>query len=308
MSYKGGALVFGYPEGVWFARAETPDAAATAWTVSKVARPGAAGPANIVAIEDDALWLSPDGSLHLISATNATGSATSSDLGHRKLAGFVADVLNLSRTAYFQWIYYAHKQKAWLACSTTGVTTKAYRLEFDVRRKSDIGERWLTWDRDRNEALFLRKNGEVLIPAMVDNVGQVWELDRPDRNANGAGYTAEWAANDLDAAGLLFGRPGRKTNGAYVQIEYDPRQAVTLTLEIIRDGDVKQTVTFALDAASGVLPQTVPYVLGGSRVLRATRPKRLLGQAYRWGVRGYTTGINADCSVARVSLGVELAA
>ena len=307
MDYKGGLLLWGYPEGVWFVRADSPDAPATAWQIDKVARPGAAGPANIIAIEDDVLWTSPDGSQHLVSATNATGSARASDIGARKLGSFFADSINLSLLSSAQWVYYAHKQVAMLACHAAGQTTKNLRVDFDVRQTQEVGERWLLSDRDRNEALFMRKKSEVLIPAMGDAVGQIWELDQAGRNKDGTGYESTWETADVDF-GRLLGRAGRKTSGKFIQLIYDPRQSATLTLEVQRDGDTKQTIQFSLDAQSGAFPYTLPFTLGGTRALRVTRPKRLLGQAYRWAFKGTTSGINADASVAGLMIGAELAA
>mgnify|MGYP001603475465 FL=1 len=177
-----------------------------------------------------------------------------------------------------------------------------------MRRRSDVGERWTNSDRDVNEALFMRKINEVLVPAMVDNVGQIWELDRSSRAVDGSAFAAEWQTNDLDVAGLIFNRPGRKTNGRYIQIEYDPRQSANLTIEVFRDGERTQTMLFALEAGAATLPQTLPFTLQSSQVLRTTRAQRLYGQAVRWGIRGTTSGINADASITRITLGMELAA
>ena len=307
LSFKGGALVFGYPEGAWFINTANP--AENAWRPERVSRAGCAGPWNVTLAEDDVLWVSPDGSWHAISATEAQGSARATDLAYRKLGSFVPDRLNLAQLATAQLVWHAQKQIAMLAAHGAGVTLKNRRIDFDLRRRQDSGERWVFWDRDRNEALFMRKKNEVLIPAFGDAAGTIWELDQASRNVGGTAYTFEWELNDTDFAQVVPGWSGRKKNGRFIQLVHDPRQAATHTVEAFRDGAKTQTIQFSLSGAgSAVLPAVLPVALAAGATMKATTRRRLLGQAIRWGFRGYSSGINADVSVTKLILGLELAA
>lgn len=304
LSYKGLLLLWGYPEGCY--AVDTSDPSSANWRVYKVARAGAAGPKNAIVVEDDILWVSPDGSFHLISATETLGSVRATDLAYRKLGAWVREQINLAQLASAEFEYYSHKLEVELACHAAGGTAKNRRLHMDLNRR-DLGERWIWWDRDRNEAFFLRKKNEILVPAMLDNAGQLWELDRPNRNANGSAYTFEAFLKDTDFSELQPAWRGRKKNGRFIQVEYDPLGSATLVCEVIRDGDLKQTINFSLTGGPAALPVTLPVTLGADSFLTTDR-KRLLGQATRWGFRFKGTGLNEDVSIARVLIGLEVAA
>ena len=219
----------------------------------------------------------------------------------RKLGSFFRDNVNLAQLATAQMIYYANKGEIQLACHGQGQTAKNRRFHIDRNKLSD--ERWIYWDRDRNESLFLRKRSGIQIPAMGDNVGQIWELDRVARNAAGAAYTFEWWLRDIDFGEVVRGWRGRKTNGRFLQLEYDARDAVIHVVEVYRDGTLSQTINFSLDGGAGTLPFTLPITFGVGG-LRISRPQRLLGQAQRWSFRGRTTTAS-DTSITRLLIGAE---
>ena len=304
--YKGGLLVWGYPEGVWFIRSTTPDAPATAWTIDKVGRAGMAGPLNWAFVEDDILWVAPDGSWHLISATNATGSARAQDIAYRKLGSYMAEQINLGQLATAQMVYDAANQSASIACHGQGQTAKNRRIEMDVRLRHDaeVGERWLYHDRHRNEAFFLRKVSEVLTPHFVDNAGQIWRMNRSTRTDDGAGYVLEWLLSDQDLGRLNPAWKGQYLNGRFIQLEYDPRSLATHTVDVYRDGSKKQSVIFDLSGGPTTLPVTLPVTLSDS-ILTLTRPKPLHGQARRWAFGGSSSVAGADVSLSRILIGLE---
>lgn len=302
LSYKGVLLLWKYPIGVY--AVDTSDNSDTNWRVIKVGSPGASGPANVLAMEDDVMWVASDGTWHLISATTATGSVRAEDVAARKLGSWHRENISLSRLATAQMIYYSHKQQVELACSATGQTAKNRRLAMDLNRRTELGERWIWWDRDRNEALFLRKKSEILIPAMVDHLGQVWELDRTDRNADGAAYTFEFFLPDTDFSQLMPGWQGRYKNLRFLQLEYEGLSAATITMEVYADGTRIQTISQTLDAGSATLPQVLPFVLGTGSLLLTPR-RRLRGRARRLAVRVTSTVVNKDVSFTKMLVGLE---
>lgn len=308
LSYKGGLLVWGYPSGVWWINTLDPNQ--QNWRPIRVGAAGAMGPGNVLAIEDDVLWVSPAGSIHLISATQAEGSVRAEDLAPRKLGNFISDEINVAQLATAQWVYYATKQVAMLACHAVGQTTKNRVLVFDVRRRMDpnVGERWILHDRDRNEALFLRKISEVLTPTFGDNVGQLWTLDRPDRTANALGYTFEWQLNEQDFSSLMPQWAGRKLNGRFLQIEYDPRSTVNHAIDVIKDAAKTQTITFTLTPTGPTLDiPSLPVTLTEDTLTMSQR-RRMVGQSRRWAFRGVSSAPGADVSLTRLLIGLEVAA
>lgn len=302
LTYKGVLLLWKYPHGVY--AVDTSDNSDVNWRVIKVGSPGAAGPANVVAIEDDVMWVSPDGSWHLVSATTATGSVRAEDLTARKLGSFIRQQINLAQLASAQLRYYSHKQEVLLGCHGSGQTAKNRRIHLDLNRRTEIGERWIFWDRDRNEALFMRKVSEISTPAFIDNAGRLFLLDRTDRNANGSAYTFEVFTRDSDFAEIVPGWQGRFKNLRFIQLEYDPRSAGTISLEIYADGSLLQTISLTLTAGAAALPQTLPFTLGTESLLTSVR-RRVRGRTRRVAVRILSTGLNQDTSLTRILVGLE---
>lgn len=304
MDYKGFLLLWGYPRGVF--AIDTRSHLEVEWYAFQIGQAGAAGPWNIVRLEDDVLWVSPQGTFHLLSQTDAAGSLRATDISVEKLGAFFRDNVNLEELDTAQWIYYSHKGVAELACHGQGQTTKNRRLVFDVLKAKEVGERWVFQERDRNEALFIRKESEIGRPAMFDEDGLLWELDRSSRTQDGAAYTMLWEIWDSDFAQLIPQWAGRKKNGRFLELLYDPRTATTHTIDVIRDGQVRQSIDFSLAAGGVTLPVTLPVTLTES-VPTLTPKKRLLGQFTRLGLKGRSSGAGNDASIMELRVGVELA-
>ena len=303
LSYKGVLLLWAYPSGLY--AVDTSDPSDANWRIIQVGSPGAAGPMNMAAIEDDIMWVSPDGSWHLVSATTATGSVRAEDLTARKLGSYSREQINLSQMVDAQMLYYSNKQEIMLACSAQGQTAKTRRLHMDLNKRSEVGERWLWWDRDANECIFLRKIDETMTPVFCDTEGQLWLLDRAARVKDGAGYQFSWFLKPSDFSEVIPGWQGRKKNLRFLQLEYDARSAATHTIEIYADGDLIKTMTFTLMGSGATLPAILPFVLG-TETLLVTARRRLTGQGVRIAVRGYSSGANEDVSISRVLIGLEL--
>jgi hypothetical protein len=303
-SYKGFLVIWKFPRGVFLL--DTRNAAEANWTVTQVGPAGAVGPYNVTGLEDDVLSIDPAGGWHLISQTQASGSVRASDITAKKLGAFMRERINLAQLATAQLVYYGQKAVAMLACHQAGLTTKNVRIHMDVLDVAEIGEKWSYSDRDRNEALFMRKSGNFEIPAMTDANGKLWELDRTNRSQDGAAFTFYWNMWDTDFAAVLGQAVGRRTAGRFLQLEYDPRNAATHTITALRDGQKSQVISFSLVEQPAVLPQVLPFILGESTP-RRTRPKRLKGIAYRWGFSGLTTTA-ADVSLMKLYIGLDVLA
>jgi hypothetical protein len=264
VSYKGGLILFKYPESTYFYA--TSDSDSSKWHPDKIAGPGAGGPLVFSAVEDDLLWTDPQGGWHILSATQSLGSVKASDIAYRKLGRYISENISLAVSQSQQMVYYSDKGEVMLACHGLGGSVKNRRLHVDLNRKLDQGERWIWCDRDVNEALYMRKINNVLIPHMVDDVGQIWTLDTVTRDKNSAGYTFEWFLADTDFSPIQPNWRGRKKNLRFIQIEYYPRTATSHTLEIYSDGVLTQTITLNLTSTGAVLGTPgalMPFFMGG---------------------------------------------
>lgn len=304
LSYKGGLILLKRPEGGYFV--DTSAASDTAWRVLKVAGPGGVGAGAMAHLEDDLFWVSEDGSWHMISATLAAGSVRASDLTYRKLGGFFRDAMNLAQLARSELIYYSLKQELMLAGAAVGQTAKNRRVHLDLNRRQDLGERWVFWDRDVNETLFLRKVNNVLVPHFGDAQGQLWALDQVGRSIAGVGgYLFEWFTMDTDFGQVSPQFRSRKKNLRFLQLEFDPRSAGLHTVELHLDGRLRQTILFNL-AGGTPLPVVLPVVLGTASLQLTTR-RRALGQFTRLAIRGFSSEPGQDISITKVMIGLELA-
>lgn len=308
LSFNGVLLIWKFPEGV-FAFDTRSDSEAT-WDTVRVGEAGCVGPWNVLHIETDqedlVVWVSPQGTLHALSPSDALGGVRPREISAARLGAFFRDNANLAQLATAQWAWYSQRRQALLACHGQGQSNKNRRLDLDVARVAELGERWAFQDRDRNEALFIRKKSGVGIPALGDAAGQLWELDTVNRNQDGTGYQFEWEIWDSDFAQLIPEARGRKTSGRFLKVLYDPRSTATHVIDVLRDGSVKQSLSFALEGGPTALPQTLPFDLQEA-VPTFTRARRLEGQAYRWGFKGRSTGVNEDVSLISLMVGLEVA-
>lgn len=304
LSFKGGMLVWKYPTGAYFV--DTTDPNPVNWQQKRIGNAGAAGPANSVLLENDAIWVAPDASFHLASATYATGSVHASDIAYRKLGQFPRQQLNVSRLAYAKMVYYTQKREIHLGAAAPGSTLITRRLVLDLNREQDQGERWHFWDRDDNESLWLRR-GVDSTPSLVmgDNLGQIWLLDQINRDKAGSAYTFEFFMADTDFSQFVPQWAGKWKNLRYVQVEWDPHSQASLTLEVYRDGKLSQTIVVNLTASGLVLPFGLPGVFGAD-TLQVSNKRRILGRARRMALRGYITQTDADVSISRMIVGVEV--
>lgn len=302
ISFKGNLILWKHPAGVW--AFDTTDPTPANWFPRKIGSAGMAGPNCFCIMENDILYVDPFGGLHMISAVQEFGNVKSSDLSVRKLGQFIPEHINRAQLAMADLVYYGDKRKAVLACAATGQTSKTLRLSMEVANFAEVGERWEFEDRDINDALFTREKDDVLILAMVDNAGQVWNLDQPARNKDGAGYTFEWWTHDTDFRQIAPQLQGRIINLWFLQVIYDPRIQVAHDIGVYIDGVLTQTVSPTLTGRGAVLPLVLPFVLGGESI-SVTPPQRLKGHGYRVSFRGLSTAANADISIAGLIVGVS---
>ena len=310
LSYKGGLLVFCYPVGVYFINTST-DPSSANWFPVQVAIPGAGGPRCFCQVEDDVIWVDPAGQWHSLAVASAgqdKASIRASDISYRKLGSWGSTNMALAQLPYADLIYYSDRQEVMLSYAPIGQTAKTARLHLDMNNRAEVGENWITWDRDRNEALYLRvKTGGREIPAMMDNVGQVWELDQAARTKDGGPYTWEFKLQDTDFAQSNPKWAGRWKNLRFVQVEAQATgPGASLALQVWLDGVHRQTITIPIPATGSTLPQVLPFTLGAAGFVMS-RPRRLYGRCRRLSLRGEIVAAGTDVHISKLVVGLEAA-
>lgn len=309
VSYKGGIVVGKFPVGTYFVDTST-DLDPLKWTAQLVASPGWAGGHAGAVVEDDVVWMAPDGSWHSLTAALGVQKASirASSLSYRKLTSWPSQNMNLALVADTDFLYYADGQELIMSYAATGSLDLDHRLHLDLNNKAEVGDNWVIWDRDLNASLFLRQlAGGRSIPAFGDDAGQIWLLDQDVRTKDGAAYTSEFMLVDTDFAMLFRNWMGRKKNGRFLQLEYLSNTEIPLTLDIYLDGVKTQTMALTLAASGVVLPKVTPFETGLAP-LKLTAIQRLLGQFTRLAIRGQWATAGADVHVTRLIIGCELAA
>lgn len=302
LNFKGFAVCWKFPAGCY--AYDTRDANTANWYAVRIGTGGAAGPGCACVMENDVLWVDPQGGWHLLSATQETSGLRAEDIAYRKLGRYIPDTISRTNLNRAQLVYDSDRQEAVLACSALGTTALNRRLTLDVGNRTEVGERWRISDRDINESLFLRRESDnVEHLYMGDDAGQLWKLNQSARSKAGAGYTFEYWTADTDFAPLAKQLTGKKNSGAYIQLIYDPRSSGTHTVRIWRDGAQKQTLNFTLSAGPNALPVTLPFTLGAETLL-ATPKRRLLGGARRWSIQGISTVAGFDFGITGYIIGL----
>lgn len=306
LAYKGGLLVWGFPEGLWWV--DLREANDGLWTVRQIGSAGAAGALTAAPVENDVLYVDPTGGWHLVSLVGAEQTPRVSDLTQRQLGRWFRDNINRGQLHLAQLVWDGTTQAAHLACADQGQTQKNRRVVLDLalRDPAGGGERWGYWDADRNEALFLRKISGVPVLHLGDASGQLWRLDQAARNRNGSGYVFEFFTRDTDLGEISATFRGRKKNLRFLQLLYDTQSTGQLTVEVYHDGVQKQSVTFSLRPGPPVLPVTLPFTLSDQAMLLSAR-KRLTGSPTRLAFRVVSSQVNFDVSLAGLLIGLERA-
>lgn len=307
--YGTGLVVFCFPVGVYYI--DTSDPSPANWFAAIVARAGAAGPRCFAQVEEDIVWVSVDGSWHSLRVQfgQAKASVRATDISYRALAGWAKVNTEQAQAANFDLIYHDAVQEMMLSYTPAGGNAKNRRLHGDMNNVGETGgaPNWITWDRDDNEALFMRQETSTVgAPAMIDDVGQTWMLSRDARNKGGMGYTFEFFLQDSDFSMVYPNWAGRLKNARYVQVEYVASKVFTLTLEIYMDGEKVDEIPVTLEGGNAVLPAVLPFNMGSFNML-SSDPLRLDGQFRRLAVRGYVSEPDADCAIVKIIIGAELA-
>lgn len=299
-SFKGLLIVWKFPVGVYLI--DTSDPSVANWKVEKLSiGVGGVSPAGFAQIDDDVIYLDASGNFQLLSATTEFGDMSSNNLSKiTQIDSFMKDNLNSNMFSKTRAVYYSHKREAHFAMAVSNATTLNADMVVDFNQQIP---RYRFNDRDTNQSIWLRKDTDLVPrPVIGDNAGFVWKIDQNLRNKGGLGYASEFQTPHLDFGFLDQKLATKRKNGQFLELVVEPTGNWNLSVDIMWDGVVKQTVQFNMGTSGSSLGSFVlgTDVLGGGQVIN--RKRRIVGSGRRLSLVCRNTGANEDFSLIRFYL------
>lgn len=295
ISFKGLLIIFKYPVGIY--AIDTSDTDITKWRVIKINQGiGIASPTGFVQIDDDVLFIDPQGSINLISGITEFGSVKTASISSLvALQVFVKDNLNRAQLKLAQAIYYTDKKEVHIAVPASTTTVNNRRLIVDFNEKVP---RFLFSDRDVCPSIWLRKDTDtVQRPVIGDATGFVWRLDQDSKNKAGVGYSAEFQSGYSDLSHVDPTLATKRKNAQFLEVVVEPTGNWDLLVDMYWDGDYTETVSIFM-GPSGVTLGT--FLLGTDSLGASTIKSRRVpvhGGGRRVSIAGRNSGMSEDFSV-----------
>lgn len=305
VSFKEFAFFFKWPRGIFRLDDSSTDVAN--WTLLPLTEGvGLAGPRALCVTDDDVIFMSEVGHLHLLSYVRANDIKASDLTEANDLAPWVRDNLNIDgdRLERVQAIWYPDKKEAWFACPGTGSSTNNVIMIVD--KKDPAAPRIRIEDKDVAESLALRRDSKKIErPIAGDDAGQVWSLDQSTKNRNGAGYTSEFQLPHTDFAWAAAPLATRRKNFSFLEAVFQPLGNFDLSVDTIIDGEYRETLTFNLGTVGATLGA---FVLGTDKlagdILDNIR-RRMRGDGRRLSLVGRLSGADQDFSLSMFHVGMK---
>lgn len=300
-SYKGLAIGWKFPVGIYLI--DTSDPTVANWRVARLTLgTGGVSPLGYVLIDNDIVFLDPNGNFQLLSAVQEFGDAANTNLSQRdQINPFMRDNINFGQLHRARGIYYAAKREAIFTFARGNGTTQDTQMVLDFNQPN--GARFHLRDRDTNTAIWLRKDiSNTPRPVIGDNAGFVWKLDQTVKTKDGAAYTGEFQTPHLDLSHLDVKLATRLKVGQFLELVTEPTGNWNLAVDIVWDGIVSQTVSFSMGSSGASLGSFVlgTDTLGGDSIQNGKR--RIVGSGRRFSLVARNAGAGEDFSIVRFFL------
>ena len=272
---------------------------------------GLAGPNAVAVVDDDVLFVSEIGHLHLLKNIR-DGDVQASDLTiANELQDWTRETLAITsdRLARCQIIYYPDRKEAHVALSGMGAAANTRRLVVDFNavpgQDHDHGPRIRVSDKDVCDSLWVaRDSAGIQRPLAGDASGVVWRLDQPAKSIDGTGsYSSEFQTTYDDFSVVSRGFKTRRKNLSFLEVHMQPTGNFDLAIDAYLDGKYAQTLTFNMGGQGTVLGS---FLLGtdalGQEFLQLRR-RRLRGSCRYISLVGRLSGVNQDFQVQDMVIG-----
>jgi hypothetical protein len=303
VSFKGMLFAFKFPRGVYFLDDTDVDFLNWRWNEISNAIGVADSPYSVIVLDDDVLFISPDGHMHFLSAVTQQGVATSDLTPKLNLQEWTRDNIALNRLGHMASTYYPAKKLAILGLSRLASTSNDLRVFLDFSNALEEGQtvRLSYSYRDVNRVLALRRDESdgAQRPILAEDDGLVWKMDQPSKikvgvpNAGQARY--QYSPTDLSHTDPNL-KNKRKLFDA-LTINFNPTGSWNLAVDSIIDGEYRETLYFSMGGGVSVLGTFMfGDPLGGGSI--TTSRRRMTGHGYWLSLAGWVQGEGHDFSVA----------
>ena len=300
VSYKGLMILWKYPRGIYYVDTRDP----TTWTINRVTlQAGLASPQAFALIDDDIVFVTPEGTIQVLSAVGDEFSNISnralSDL--RFIDEFLRDNVNFAQIRRCRVTYYSSKRELHIALPGLGSTVNNLRLVLDLNDRNN--PKWRVSSRDTPISMWERKDANG-IPRLVhgDNGGVINLMDQDARSNNGVGYPGRFQTAYIDLSYIDPVIATRRKEGRFLELVVEPKGNWNLAVEVRWDGNPGETLQFNMGTLGSSLGS---FVLGTNSLAQeqtVNRKRRLTGGGRRLSLVGSNTGDSQDFSVARMFL------
>ena len=299
MSFKGFLFLAKKPYGLYVVDTRDPDPGV--WKVQRLShRVGGVGPNAVTLVDNDIMYLSPEGKLHLVSRT------TDEDFGNQDISSddrinvWMRTNANFAQLYNARMVYYAHKKEVHIAFAGAGDTNNTRRLIVDANDPHRLRSR--TSDRDTAESPWLRQKSSIYKLAMGGPTGFVWDMDTTTYNKDSAAYTSEFQTTHSDLSHLDPSLSKRRKNGKWLEFVLEPKGNHNINVDVYWDGNLHETIAVNMGSGQAALGTFVlgTDTLAGNEVL--TRRKRITGSGIRFSMGVRQTTANQNFSIAGARL------
>ena len=264
---------------------------------------GIAGPNAACLLDNDVLWVSNIGHVHILSPIQQLGDVDASDISMQQNFHFwLEDHVDTTPEGLrgVRAVYSPTLKEAHITYRKKYSKTHAIRVIVDFNRPQV--PRFRFEDKDTCESLETYQDPAGNQRLMSgDATGTVWLLNDPSLAVDGAAITSEFVLPDNDGGAEMA---NIEKNFHWMEIGCEPKGGWLLSVDIVIDGKTTQTVTFSVGLESQQINSIIldTGLLGGNTFSRKRR--RIQGSGRTFALRGTLTGAGQDFAISDITIGV----
>jgi len=250
--YKGRAFILKDPGLYFIDDANDPTLSTSKKLISNF---GAASKHSAVSVIDDMLIASSTGGITSAVAAESFGDIISADiLTQLRVEDYMRNTTTRSANSKRSGIYYPDKKQVYFTYqSKEGKKNDRIQI-FDVSDPRRPKVSWL--EKDQPNILSLRTNElGVQVPVYGSDDGFIYDLDRVDREINGAGYEGRFETPHMDFGEGDIVKAELNKKYEFLEITYIPTGKWDLNVDVYIDSRFSETLKFDLSGRKDVLDE-----------------------------------------------------